>query len=78
MGFKVKTAPGKITVFHSAEKKALVIKLGEYVDLVPRWRVAGALMFSAFGSGAALVAGALVPGIILGAVALLLAWAAGR
>ena len=78
MGFKVKTAPGKITVFHSAEKRALVIKVGQYVDLVPRWRIAAGLAFCAFGSGAALVAGAHVPGTILFALALLLAWAAGR
>ena len=78
MAFKVKTAPGRIEVFHSAEKKRLVIKIREHVELIPRQRIAVSLALSSFLAATALCHEGYVAAGILGAMALFLTWAAGR
>ena len=78
MAFKVKTAPGKIEVYHPAEKKRLVIKIRETVELVPRGRVALSLALSSFLSATALSHGGYVAAGVLGAMALFLTWAVAR
>lgn len=71
MGFRVKTAPGKIEVFHPAERKR--------IEPVPRWRIAGALMMSSLFAGVALaIPGGWWVGFVMLATALVLLWAASR
>lgn len=68
MGWKVVQRGGKL-IFSYPGVPALVVKIREWA-LVPRWRVKGALAFSAFASGAALTTGQLIPGLVMGALAL--------
>lgn len=72
----IRRSPDKYWIFLG--DRTFVLKVRREVSLIPRWRVVSALTFSAFTSGAALVAGATTPGLILGVVALFLTWGASR
>lgn len=72
----VRRSQNKFWVFVGG--KAFVLKLEKEVQLIPRWRLAGALTFSSFASGLSLALGAVFPGAFLGLMALFLAWAASR
>lgn len=76
--WKVEPRPDKVIIRHPSVPTSLVIKIRREIELVPRWRIVSSLGLSAFFSGVAFSHGGIVAGLVMGALALFLMWAASR
>lgn len=72
----IRRSPDKYWIFLG--DRTLVVRLKKKVRLIPRWRIASALAFAALATGISIAYQNTWAGAFMGAVAIVLMWAASN